>query len=84
MYDPKAMDNARKAFPDLNYAFSAVEACIGADAVMVLTEWHEFRRMQPTELAGVTRSKCIIDARNCLDSRIWRDAGWAYRGFGCA
>ncbi len=84
VYDPKAMDNARKAFPDLNYAFSAVEACIGADAVMVLTEWHEFRRMQPTELAGVTRSKCIIDARNCLDSRIWRDAGWAYRGFGCA
>jgi len=84
VYDPKAMDNARKAFPDLNYAFSAAEACIGADVVMVLTEWHEFRRMQPTELAGVTRSKCIIDARNCLDSRSWRDAGWAYRGFGCA
>jgi UDPglucose 6-dehydrogenase len=84
VYDPKAMDNARKAFPDLNYAFSAVEACIGADAVMVLTEWHEFRRMQPTALADVTRAKRIIDARNCLDSRIWRDAGWTYRGFGCA
>ena len=84
VYDPKAMDNARKAFPDLNYAFSAVEACIGADAVMVLTEWHEFRQLQPAELAGVTRSNRIIDARNCLDSRSWRDAGWAYRGFGCA
>ena len=75
VYDPKAMDNSRKALPTLNYAFSAVEACIGADAVLVLTEWDEFGKMQPQELAGVTRSKCIIDARNCLDPHIWRAAG---------
>ena len=82
VYDPRAMDNSRKAFPTLNYAFSAVDACIGADAVLVLTEWDEFRKLQPRELAGVTRSKCLIDARNCLDSHEWREAGWTYRGFG--
>jgi UDPglucose 6-dehydrogenase len=82
-YDPKAMDNSRKAFPALNYAFSVVDACIGADAVLVLTEWDQFRNMRPQELADVTRSKCIIDARNCLDPHVWRGAGWTYRGFGC-
>jgi UDPglucose 6-dehydrogenase len=83
VYDPKAMDNSRKAFPALNYAFSVVDACIGADVVLVLTEWDEFRRLRPDELADVTRSHRIVDARNCLDAPLWRDAGWTYRGFGC-
>jgi UDPglucose 6-dehydrogenase len=84
IYDPKAMDNSRKAFPTLNYAFSTAEACIDADAVLVLTEWEEFRRMQPDDLSGMTRSKCIVDARNCLDPGRWRSAGWTYRGLGRA
>jgi UDPglucose 6-dehydrogenase len=83
VYDPKAMDNSRKAFPVLNYAFSAVEACIGADIVLVLTEWDEFRTLQPQQLAAVTKSRRIIDARNCLDPAVWRTAGWTYRGLGC-
>lgn len=83
VYDPKAMDNSRKAFPNLNFALSAVDACIGADAIMVLTEWDEFRALRPQVLAAVTRSRRIIDARNCLDPDQWRAAGWTYRGFGC-
>ncbi len=83
VYDPKAMDNARKAFPTLNYAFSAVDACMGADAVLVLTDWNEFRELRPQELEDVSRSKCIIDARNCIDPHVWRATGWTYRGFGC-
>lgn len=82
VYDPIAMDNARKAFPTLNYAFSSIGACTGADVVLVLTEWDEFRRIRPQELAAVTRSTCIIDARNCLDPHAWRTAGWTYRGIG--
>jgi UDPglucose 6-dehydrogenase len=82
VYDPKAIDNSRKVFPTLNYAVSMLDACRGADVVLVLTEWDEFRKMQPDELAEVTRSKCIIDARNCLEPQLWRDAGWTYRGFG--
>ena len=82
LFDPKAMDNARKAFPTLNYAFSSVEACTGVDAVLVLTEWDEFRNLRPEDLAGVTRSNHVIDARNCLEPAAWRAAGWTYRGFG--
>jgi UDPglucose 6-dehydrogenase len=82
VYDPKAMDNSRKLFPTLNYATSMLDACSGADVVLLLTEWDEFRKMQPDEVAEVTRSKCIIDARNCLDPQAWRAAGWTYRGFG--
>ena len=82
VYDPIAMDNARKAFPTLNYAFSSIGACTGADVVLVLTEWDEFQKIRPQQLAAVTRSKCIIDARNCLDPDTWRAAGWTYRSFG--
>ena len=82
VFDPKAMDNAQQLFPMLNYALSTVEACKEADVVLILTEWDEFRRLQPEKLEAVTRSKRIIDARNCLDSQPWRAAGWNYRGFG--
>lgn len=82
VFDPKAMSNARSAFPELSYALSARDACAGADVVMVLTEWEEFRRIQPEELESVTRAKRIVDARNCLDPQVWRDAGWSYRSFG--
>jgi UDPglucose 6-dehydrogenase len=82
VYDPKAMDNAQQLFPTLNYALSTLDACKGADAVLILTEWDEFRKMQPEDLALATKSKRIIDARNCLNPPSWRAAGWNYRGFG--
>ena len=82
VFDPKAMDNAQRLFPTLNYALSTLDACRGADVVLILTEWDEFRNMQPEELAAVTRSNRVIDARNCLDPQLWRATGWNYRGFG--
>ena len=82
VFDPKAMDNAQQLFPTLNYALSTVEACKEADVVLILTEWDEFRKLQPKQLETVTRSKRIVDARNCLDPQPWRAAGWNYRGFG--
>jgi len=84
VYDPKAMENARKLFPTLHYATSLVDACDGADVVLVLTEWDEFQKLHPDQLASVTRSKYIIDGRNCLDPQLWRDARWTYRGMGDA
>ena len=82
LFDPKAMDNAQRAFPTFDYALSIFDACEGADVVLVLTEWDEFRRLEPEKLASVTQSKRMIDARNCLDPELWRAAGWNYRGFG--
>jgi UDPglucose 6-dehydrogenase len=82
VYDPRAVENARLLFPTLGYAESAVSACDGADLVLHLTEWREFREMDPALLDGVVAQKRIIDARNALDQARWRDAGWTYGSLG--
>jgi UDPglucose 6-dehydrogenase len=82
IYDPEASHTARRDFPTLGYADSIEDAAIGADAVLVLTEWDAFRSYDPTLLDGVVRSRRIIDARNCLDSQRWVTAGWDYRALG--
>lgn len=82
VFDPQAMDNSRALFPTLNYATSAFEACEGADVVLILTEWAEFRSIDPVALRDTVRSAVVIDARNCLDSVEWRAAGWLYRALG--
>jgi UDPglucose 6-dehydrogenase len=82
VYDPKGMENARRAFPTLEYAASAHDACRGADVVVHLTEWQEFRDLDPAEVGGLVNSRSIVDGRNCLDAESWRAAGWTYRGLG--
>ncbi|MFD6058115.1 UDP-glucose dehydrogenase family protein [Rhodococcus wratislaviensis] len=82
VYDPKAMDNSRALFPTLGYSDTALDACEGADVVLVLTEWPEFQKLQPADLDAVVRKKVLIDGRNCLDPQQWRDADWTYRGLG--
>ncbi|MFJ6098201.1 UDP-glucose dehydrogenase family protein [Williamsia muralis] len=82
VYDPKAMENSRILFPTLNYSTSLADACAGADVVLVLTEWQEFRGVDPFEIADIVRSKNVIDGRNCLDPVRWRSAGWQYTGTG--
>ncbi|BAX90700.1 UDP-glucose dehydrogenase family protein [Mycobacterium shigaense] len=76
VYDPKALENARRLFPTLNYAVSVTEACQGADAVLVLTEWTEFTELDPDELADGVRARIVVDGRNCLDAERWKQAGW--------
>jgi UDPglucose 6-dehydrogenase len=82
VYDPRATDNARRIFPTLEYASSAYEACRGAHVVLHLTEWPEFREIDPSDLATVVAQPNVVDGRNCLDAEAWRAAGWTYRGLG--
>ncbi|WP_194892823.1 UDP-glucose dehydrogenase family protein [Catenulispora pinisilvae] len=82
VYDPKATDNARKMFPTLSYADSALEAADQADVILHLTEWKEFRELDPAAVGGLVRSTRIIDGRNALDAAAWRAAGWTYRALG--
>ncbi|NML53227.1 UDP-glucose/GDP-mannose dehydrogenase family protein [Streptomyces sp. R302] len=82
VYDPKGMENARKLFPTLGYADSALEAVRGADVVLHLTEWREFRELDPAELAAAAASPVVLDGRNALDGERWRAAGWTYRAMG--
>jgi UDPglucose 6-dehydrogenase len=76
VYDPKALENARRLFPTLNYAVSVTEACESADAVLVLTEWQEFTNLDPDDLADRVRARVVVDGRNCLDAERWTQAGW--------
>ncbi len=82
VYDPEAMPNAKMRYPDLTYASSTVAACTDADVVLHLTEWREFRDLDPSILSAVVASKHIVDGRNALDPARWRAAGWAYRALG--
>ncbi|MFF7655426.1 UDP-glucose dehydrogenase family protein [Streptomyces sp. NPDC007983] len=82
VFDPKGMDNARALFPTLAYAPSAPEAARGAHAVLHLTEWREFRELDPVGLGEMVAERRILDGRNALDPDYWRDAGWTYRALG--
>ena len=82
VYDPAAMENARLLYPQLSYAATALEAARGADLVLLLTEWSEFREMDPGVLGTAVAARRIVDGRNALDPPTWRAAGWTYRALG--
>src|SRR5271157_4326541 len=76
VYDPKALDNAHRVFPTLNYAVSVEEACERGDGVLFLTEGRKFTDLDPNNLADGGRAGVIVDGRSCLDVARWRQAGW--------
>ncbi|MFP3988500.1 UDP-glucose/GDP-mannose dehydrogenase family protein [Streptomyces sp. E11-3] len=82
VYDPQAMDNARKAYPLLGYALSAQEAVRGADVVLHLTEWPQFRELDPDQLRSLVRQPRMVDGRGVLDGAAWAAAGWDFRALG--
>ncbi|WP_114558996.1 UDP-glucose dehydrogenase family protein [Desertihabitans aurantiacus] len=82
VYDPKAMHRAALAYPALGYADSLDAAVDGAEVVLLLTEWAEFRALTPADLDGKVAGRAIFDGRNVLDPAQWREAGWTYRGVG--
>ncbi|GAB2498101.1 UDP-glucose 6-dehydrogenase TuaD [Corynebacterium atrinae] len=82
IYDPEAMDNARKVFPTLNYAESLEEALAEADIVVLATEWQQFRDLDPVSTGELVHERTIIDGRNVLPVQPWKDAGWNIQALG--
>jgi UDPglucose 6-dehydrogenase len=82
VHDPVAMPNAARARPDLRYAASVFRAAERADLILHLTEWADYRAIDPSALAEVVARPVIIDARCCLDVSSWRSAGWSVRVLG--
>jgi UDPglucose 6-dehydrogenase len=82
VFDPAALDNARRAYPELRYGDSALDVAEDADVVVLLTEWSDFRQIDPAVLARVVRHQRIVDGRHALDAAQWRAAGWEYRALG--
>jgi UDPglucose 6-dehydrogenase len=82
VYDPEGMENAKKDVTDVAYAKALPEAVTGAELICVLTEWEEFRNVDPRQIGEMVAGKRIIDGRNCLDPVVWHNAGWEYRAMG--
>src|SRR5579872_1181158 len=81
-YDPEAMDKAKKEIPDLTYCQDAYEAAKGTDAVLLLTEWEEFRKVDWSRLATLVERPLIIDGRNALLREDVVSNGFHYIGIG--
>lgn len=82
VHDPEAVENARSAYPALNYTTEVQKAFEGAELAIHLTEWQEYRRLDPAHLSTLVTTPQILDARNALDIDHWRAAGWTVRAMG--
>ena len=80
--DPEAIPNSIRLQPQLGFATDTADALHGADCVVLVTEWQEYRDLDPVALKELVRTPLIIDGRNILDPDRWRAAGWTYKGMG--
>jgi len=81
-YDPIAEDEARRLMPGLEFADDAIDAVRGADAVVLVTEWDEFKNIDLRAVAEAMAGDVLIDGRNALDPKAVRAAGLVYEGIG--
>ena len=80
--DPKAINNAWMRYPQLRFEASTKRALEGAELVLLLTEWDEYRDLSPADVGKLVRRRMILDARNVLDAEAWRAEQWTIRGLG--
>ncbi|WP_028280551.1 UDP-glucose/GDP-mannose dehydrogenase family protein [Arthrobacter sp. H5] len=80
--DPEAIENARRRFPDLHFEHNTEAALAGAHVVLLLTEWKEYRDMDPASIASLVDDRRILDGRNALSAQRWKAEGWQYKGVG--
>lgn len=82
VHDPKGIEPARKRFPNLDFAERVAECVKSADVILHLTEWKEYRELDPSVIGQLVKSKFMIDGRNALDREKWRAAGWRFHALG--
>ncbi len=82
VHDPKGMPEASQLFPDYIYADTAYDACKGADAVVLFTEWNQYRALDLTRIKSLMKNPVFIDLRNVYDPQKLRNAGFTYHGVG--
>jgi len=81
-FDPEGMAEAKKLMPGIAYCASAEEAMTGADALLLLTEWNEFRALDPGRIKALLRTPVVIDLRNVYNPADMRAAGLHYSSVG--
>jgi UDPglucose 6-dehydrogenase len=80
--DPKAVTNATMRYPQLRFEACTDRALDGAELVLLLTEWDEYRSLSPVVAGALVRRRTVLDARNVLDAAAWQAEGWTVRGLG--
>jgi len=82
VHDPQGMAEAAKILPQFTYVRNPYEACEGADALVLLTEWNEYRALDLDRIRGVMRDPVFIDLRNVYEPRKMTALGFRYAGVG--
>jgi UDPglucose 6-dehydrogenase len=82
VFDPQGMEHARTSLTGVDFCDSALEACAGADCLVIATEWQQFRELDPRMCARVMRGRTIVDLRNLLDHDALVDQGFVVHGIG--
>ncbi len=82
-HDPEGMEEAKKYLPEnMIYVENAYEACIDADAIILMTEWNQYRALDLDKIGSLMKTKVLIDLRNVYEPQRLRKKGFAYTGVG--
>jgi UDPglucose 6-dehydrogenase len=81
-YDPVAMEGARRVLDGVALCSDPYELAREADALVLVTEWNEFKQLDLPRLARLMRRRVFIDGRNVYDPKIMQESGFDYRGVG--
>lgn len=81
-YDPIAMENCKKIFPNITYCQSSYDAANGADALVIVTEWNEFKLLNLERIKELMKRPIIFDGRNIYDKKRVKALGFEYYGIG--
>ena len=81
-YDPVAMPAASRVLENVTMCKGSYDACTGADGIIIVTEWNEFRALDLARILSLLREPVVIDLRNIYDPGVMRDAGFRYLSVG--
>ncbi len=83
-YDPAAMENTKAVLPEVTYAEDVYECTAGADALVLATDWNQFRKLDLARLEATMNGKRFVDLRNLYEPKEMKRLGWEYVGIGRA
>jgi len=81
-YDPEAMGNARRLLPEVRLCRDPYDLAEGCDALVVVTDWNEFKQLDLFRLRELMRRPVVVDGRNIYEPRLMRELGFIYHGMG--
>ena len=82
VFDPVAMDNARKEVSGVTFCTDAYDACSGADALVIITEWNQFRNLDMERIKDLLKAPVFLDLRNIYSPEKMRQLGFSYHSVG--